>query len=416
MSMQLENKNLIGINSIGRIGKLLLWNQLIEKHFDGAVINVGRTVGQKLEDVIQSIETDTTYGSLYHFLFGHQGKKKCFEVLDYENALISFDGFLIKFLMNERNPLHINWKKENVHIVVDCTGQFTDPTLKADNSKGSLRGHLEGGAEKVILSAPFKIKDKTLKTPDDCIMMVYGINHLSYNPAIHQIISAASCTTTCLSHMMKPLLEHEETSKILTASMSTIHAATNTQSVLDTTPKAGTNDLRKNRSVFNNVIISTTGAAKALEVVIPEIQSIGFMADSVRIPTNSVSLIILNLTFSSGLNSNGEPVINKKLINTIYKQASEGSQKDLLHFSDNQNTSVDFLGFKAAAVIEGYETHTRTGFLPLKAEVLKQFDIHHTKDINLPVTHAKIFGWYDNEFGSYVNCLSRLAVYIDKKC
>ncbi|OQA01799.1 MAG: Glyceraldehyde-3-phosphate dehydrogenase 1 [Bacteroidetes bacterium ADurb.Bin408] len=416
MSHLLNNKNLIGINSIGRIGKLFLWNQLIEKHFGGAVINIGRTAGQKLEDIVQSLETDTTYGSLYHFLYGHACSGKRFEIVDYDEAIIACDGFLIKFLMKERNPLYINWKKENVGIVVDCTGQFTDPTISADNSKGSLRGHLEGGAEKIILSAPFKIKDKSLKMPDDSIMAVYGINHLNYNPAVHQIISAASCTTTCLSHMMKPLLEHKETSKILTASMSTIHAATNTQSVLDTTPKAGASDLRKNRSVLNNVIISTTGAAKALEFVMPEIQSIGFMADSVRIPTNSVSLIILNLTFNSGLNAKGEAIINKKLINSLYEQASEGPQKDLLYFTEKQNTSADFLGFKAAAIIEGCETHTRTGFLPLKADMLSQFGISHNKDINLPVTHAKIFGWYDNEFGSYVNCLSRLAIYIDKKC
>jgi len=414
MANVLENKNLIGINSIGRIGKLMLWNQLIERHFDGAVVNVGRTVGKNLEDIIHAIETDTTYGTLQSFLHGYSGQKKQFEILDYENAIVSYDGFMIKFLVKERNPLYINWRKENVHIVVDCTGQFIDPTDKADISKGSLRGHLEGGAEKVILSAPFKIKDKSLKMPEDSIMMVYGINHFDYEASKHQIISAASCTTTCLSHMMKPLLEHEETSKILTASMSTIHAATNTQSVLDTTPKSGTVDMRKNRSVFNNIIISTTGAAKALEFVIPEIQSIGFMADSVRIPTNTVSLIILNLTFNSGLDNNGEPLISKKLINSIYAQAAQGAQKNLLHFTDKQNTSIDFLGFKAAAIIEGYETHTRTGFLPLKADILNQYGISGAKDINLPVTHAKIFGWYDNEFGSYVNCLTQLAIYIDK--
>ncbi len=415
MDQLMENKNLLGINSIGRIGKLMLWNQIIEKHFDGAVINIGRAVGKKLEDIIHTIETDSTYGSIYPFLYGQNKKGLSIKIIDYEKSIISLDGFLIKFLTKERNPLNINWKKENVRIVVDCTGQFVDPTQSADSGNGSLRGHLEGGAEKVILSAPFKIKDKSLKMPTDSLMMVYGINHLDFNPDVHHILSAASCTTTCLSHMMNPLLEHNQTSKILTASMSTIHAATNTQSVLDSTPKASTGDLRKNRSVFNNIILSTTGAAKALEYVIPEIQNIGFMADSVRIPTNTVSLIILNLTFNAGLDGKNAPVINRKLINNIYKQAAEGAQKGLLHYTEIQNTSVDFIGFKAAAIIEGYETHTRTGFLPLKADILKQYGIEGAKDINLPVTHVKIFGWYDNEFGSYVHSLTKLLVYVDKK-
>lgn len=411
----LENKNLLGINSIGRIGKLMLWNQIAEKHFDGAVVNIGRDVGKSLEDIIHAVETDSTYGAITTFLYGQTSKPKSFEILDYKNSIVEFDGFLVKFLTTDRNPSNINWKKENVRIVVECTGQFVDPTQSSDSERGSLRGHLEGGAEKVILSAPFKIKDKSLKAPQDSIMMVYGINHLDFNPNTHHIISAASCTTTCLSHIIKPLMEHEETSKILTASMSTIHAATNTQSVLDATPKTGTSDFRKTRSVFNNIILSTTGAAKALEFVIPEIQSIGFMADSVRIPTNTVSLIILNLTFNTQLNDKNEPSINKELINGIFKKAAEGAQKRLLHYTDKQNTSVDFIGFKAAAIIEGHETHTRTGFLPLSGAILKQHELSDAKDINLPVTHAKIFGWYDNEFGSYVHSLTKLCIYIDKK-
>jgi len=105
--------------------------------------------------------------------------------------------------------------------------------------------------------------------------------------------------------MIKPLLEHEATNIILTASMSTIHAVTNSQSVLDKVPKAGESDLRKNRSILNNIILTSTNAAKALGDVIPEVQNIGFMADSIRVPTNTMSLIVLNVTFQTRMNKRG---------------------------------------------------------------------------------------------------------------
>lgn len=212
--------------------------------------------------------------------------------------------------------------------------------------------------------------------------------------------------------MVNPLLEDKETCNILTASMSTVHAATNTQSVLDSVPAAGTGDLRKNRSVINNIILSTTGAAKTLEKVLPEIINFGFMADSIRIPTNSVSLIALNITFNSRVNETGLPIITADYINNIYKSVSNGSQKGLLYFSQKQNVSVDLLGFPAAVVIEGISTHTRTGFLKVSSEMLSCVGINNQQDINIPVTHAKIMGWYDNEYGSYVNCLGKLTEYV----
>jgi len=244
--------------------------------------------------------------------------------------------------------------------------------------------------------------------------MIYGINNLQYNHREHHIISAASCTTTGLAHLVKPLLEHHETSSIITASMSTIHAATNTQSILDSVPKAGATDLRKSRSVLNNIILSTTGVTKALEQVLPQIRDIGFMADSVRIPTTTVSLINLNVTFNTKMSPMGEPGINRKVINQIYQQAAEGPQKGLLIYSERQNVSADLIGTMAAAVLEAHETHTRTGFMPIPAENLKCAGIDCGKEIMLPVTHAKIYGWYDNELGSYTNCLSRLTNYIEE--
>ncbi|MDD4566000.1 MAG: glyceraldehyde 3-phosphate dehydrogenase NAD-binding domain-containing protein [Eubacteriales bacterium] len=412
MQTELKSKKILGINGIGRIGKLTLWNHLVLRHFDKIVINSGRTLGKNTDDFINYLTTDSTYGSMDRFLYGHTGKSCEIKVLD--DDLFDFGGIQVKVLTKERNPRDIPWSKEGVRLIIDCTGVFLDPTLPADHAKGSLRGHLEAGAEKVIISAPFKIKDSSTRRPDDCAMFVYGVNHSAYDPSKHHIISAASCTTTALAHMVKPLLEAEETAKIVTASMSTVHAATNNQSILDAPPKSGSSDLRRNRSVVNNIIPTSTGAAIALEEILPEIKSVGFMADSIRVPVNTVSLISLNLTFRTVLSENGEPIISQDFINDIFKKASNGSQKDLLIYSDKQNVSSDMIGCPAAVVIEGHENHTRTGFLSIDGETLSQFGLSSTQDINIPVTHAKIFGWYDNEFGCYVNCLGKLTKYIDK--
>ena len=412
---QLHGKNLLGINGAGRIGKLTIWNHLLNRHFGGLVVNVGRGVGKNLEALIHNVTNDSTYGSLSNFLYGHSGKKCEIKILDSDENLTEINGIPVKFLMNYRNPKDIKWSDHQVRLVVDCTGAFLDPTVPADNSKGSLRGHLEAGADKVIASAPFKIKDSTQKMPADSSIMVYGINHLDFDARKHHVLSAASCTTTGLSHMMLPLLERPETSNILTASMSTIHASTSTQSILDAVPSTGTSDLRKSRSVFNNIIITSTGAAKALEKIIPEVQKIGFMADSVRIPINTASLIILNITFQSPLNDIGEPVITREYLNQIYKETAVGPGAGMLEFSEEQNVSADMIGRKAAVVIEGVETHTRTGFMAVNPKLLQNFGIELTQDIMIPVCHAKIFGWYDNEFGSYVNMLGKLTEYVDKK-
>ncbi|HOT89271.1 MAG TPA: glyceraldehyde 3-phosphate dehydrogenase NAD-binding domain-containing protein, partial [Bacteroidales bacterium] len=328
MKISINEKKLLGINGFGRIGKLSIWYHLISRNFDGVVVNVGREVGQSLEDLIQVIRTDSTYGSIHHFLNGYTNKKCNIDIVDREKGIVSIDGFIVKFLREERNPKNINWRDENVRLVVDCTGKFLDPA-NTNHEKGCLMGHLVAGAQKVITSAPFKIKNASSDDQDNYPTMIYGINHESYNPLHHHIISAASCTTTGLAHMIKPLLEDKETANVLTASLSTVHAATNTQSVLDSVPSSGAKDLRKNRSVLNNIILSSTGAAKTLEKVIPQIKSFGFMADSIRIPTTSVSLIALNITFNSRLNENGVPYINADYIKNIYKTAAQGAQKDL---------------------------------------------------------------------------------------
>ena len=395
-------KATIGINGFGRIGKLTLWNMLLKDDFDRIVINLGREVGKSLVDLVDYAIYDSTYGTLHNFLFGFgSGKEPAVEITDEVNGEVTFYGKKVKFLRSERNPEKIPWGQEGARVVIDTTGKFVDPTDES-SANGTLRGHIAGGARKVILSAPFKLKGKSKTLPEDAVMMVYGVNHMNFDPMNHHIISAASCTTTALAHMMKSLLDHEETSAILTASMSTIHSMTNSQNVLDAVPKSGTSDLRKNRAAGYNIILSTTGAAKALEYILPVMKNIGFMADSVRVPVQTVSLINLNLTFHTPLDKDGFPKINRDFINNVYREAAAGMQKDLLFLSERQNVSSDLKGQMAACVIEGNDTHTRTGFV----------DIPPLS--NVPVTHAKIFGWYDNELGSYVNCLTKLAVYVSK--
>lgn len=410
----LSGKKKLGINGAGRIGKLTLWHHLNQGHFDAFIINTGRTIGRSAAHILDYLTRDSTYGSLDRFLYGYSGKQAELEIVDPEQALFRINSALVKVLTKARNPREINWAREGVQLVVECTGAYADPTTPTDDYRGSIRGHLEAGAEKAILSAPFKIGDSAQKMPPDSAMFVYGVNHDRYDPQLHHIISAASCTTTGLAHMIKPLLETRETASIVTASMSTVHAATNNQNILDAVPKSGTGDLRKNRSVFNNIILTTTGAARALEEILPEIKSIGFMADSVRIPTSTSSLIMLNVTFKTTLDEKGEPLVNRQLINDIYSRAAAGPQKDMVIYSERQNVSSDIIGNPAAIVIEGVETHTRTGFIPITTSTLQECGVAAACDIKIPVTHAKIFGWYDNELGSYVNFLAKLTVYVEK--
>lgn len=414
MSDFLSNRRILGINGAGRIGKLTLWNHLNLRHFEGFVLNTGRKVGRSLDDFIDFLIKDSTYGSLDTFLYGYSGKKCDIRITDREEGTFEINGIPIRLLSQERNPKNIPWAKWGVRLVIECTGAYMDPTLPEDHPKGSVRGHLAGGVEKVIVSAPFKIADDAQKMPKDSGLFIYGVNHANYDPRVHHILSATSCTTTGLAHLIKPLLDTEETSEIVTASMSTIHAATNNQTILDSVPGAGAKDLRRNRSVFNNIIPTSTGAAVALEEILPEIKEFGFMADSVRIPTNTASLIVLNITFNTRIGENGQSVINKNFINEIYRKASQGPQKDMLVFSEKQNVSSDIIGYRAAIVIEGVENHTRTGFIPVLAKTLSEYGISCEQDIRVPVTHAKILGWYDNELGSYTNFLGKFAIYVDE--
>ena len=401
----------LGINGLGRIGKLTLWHHVARKFFDEIVINMGRTVGVSLSDLAQYIERDSTYGSLHGYLYGHNAKH-VISNLDNEKGTMKIDGIRVQILQKARNPVDIGWDRVGVRLVVDTTGQFKDPTLPADTPKGSLRGHIDSGASKVIVSAPFKIKDKSKPMPEDAVTTVMGINDNDYDPRRHRLISNASCTTTCLAHMMKPLINHFGPKSILTASMSTVHAVTGSQEVLDRPAEADAVDLRKNRSIMNNIILTSTGAATTLALVIPEMKEIGFIAESVRIPITTGSLIILVVNLVEELT--GER-IRKETINNIYKEASKKDPYGYLLYTEEQNVSSDIIGLpRAAAIIEGHETHTRTAEVSL--DLKKICGIQQDKNMDfdqaarISITQAVIYGWYDNELGSYVNILGDRAV------
>lgn len=401
----------LGLNGLGRIGKLSLWHHVSRKHFSGLVVNIGRDVGGGLADLAAAIERDSTYGRLGTYLHGHKAGR-IIQELDETAGTMLVDGIPVKILREARNPKDIAWRENGVKLVVDTTGVFKDPTADASDSRGAMRGHLQAGAEKVLLSAPFKIKSKGLDMPDDAITTVMGINDEMYDAEKHSLISAASCTTTCLSYMIKPLMERLGAERILSASMVTVHAATGSQQVLDRLPGAGATDLRKNRSILNNIILTTTGAAKALALVIPEMESIGFMAESVRIPTSSGSLIILVLNLQDDMDS----PTKRAEINNIYKEFSQINP--YLVYTEEQNVSSDILGTpKAATVIEASETHTRTASIPVNLEKVKAANIAPGADpiLNVPVTQAVVYGWYDNELGSYTNMLGDLTVQVAEK-
>ena len=412
--MSAGNK-VLGVNGFGRIGKLTVWHHVARKYFDEIVVNIGRQAGVSLEDIAHYVERDSTYGWLHGYLYGHQGKPVV-DDLDDNNGTMLIDGVKIQFLRTHRKPLDIEWRDHDVRLVVDTTGQFLDPTLEADHPGGAVRGHLESGAEKVILSAPFKIKDKRALTPNDAVTTVMGINSSDYDPRGHKIISNASCTTTCLAHMMKPLINAFGPKKIMSASMATVHAATGSQEVLDRLPKAGKTDLRKNRSIMNNIILTTTGAARALRLVIPEMEEIAFIAESVRIPTVTGSLIILVINLQE------EPTgdyVKREMINDIYRQAAEDSPEGYLYYTEKQNVSGDIIGMpKVAATIEGHETHSRTAEATIDLAKIPGIEKDLLSNpgggtvVRIPVTQAVIYGWYDNEMGSYVNMLGDRTVSI----
>jgi glyceraldehyde 3-phosphate dehydrogenase len=407
-----------GINGAGRIGKLSIWHHVARRSFEGLVLNVGRPAGNSLEDIADYIIRDSTYGSLSRYIHGFRGGR-IIEELNEATGTMRINGVPVEILRETRNPSEIPWKEKGVSLVADCTGAFGDPTLPADSQKGSLRGHFEGGASRIILSAPFKISDKSKHMPDDAVTSIQGINEDDYDPRRHRIVSVASCTTTCLSFMVKPILDHFGSEPILGASMVTVHAATGSQEVLDRLPDAHSDDLRKSRGILNNIILTTTGAASALGLVIPQMKEIGFIAESVRIPTSTGSLVILVLNIQ---NATPEKEITREEINNIYAEAADGTYSRYLSFSETQNVSSDIVGTASAAIIEGRETRVQTAPVrvvlsdtcrivpegaPLQADA--------SSILEVPVSQVVVYGWYDNELGSFSNMMGERTIAIAKR-
>ena len=244
----------------------------------------------------------------------------------------------------EKDPAKLPWKELGVDIVVECTGLFTD--------KEKAVAHVNAGAKKVIISAPAKNHDVTV---------VLGVNTEAYDAAKHTIISCGSCTTNCLAPVAKVLLDSFGIQRGL---MTTIHSYTNDQAVLDIPHRKG--DLRRARAAAVNMIPTSTGAAKALAEVIPALKG-KFDGQSIRVPTVDVSII--DLTFET------EKALTKDSVHAAMKAAADGPMKDILKYIDIPLVSGDFIGEPASSV----------------------FDATLTQVIG--DRFAKIFAWYDNEWG-----------------
>jgi len=328
----------VGINGFGRIGRNV-FKALLKNYSD------------ELEVVAINDLTDAStlahllkYDSLYGIFDGKVEAK--------ENSII-VNSKEIK-IYAERDPKNIPWGKEGVDIVLECTGLFRD----AEKAKA----HIEGGAKKVLISAPAKNEDITI---------VLGVNEEQYDSAKHNIISNASCTTNCLAPFAKIL---DKEFGIVEGLMTTIHSYTNDQKILD----APHSDLRRARAAAESMIPTTTGAAKAVALVLPQLKGkLNGMA--VRVPTPTVSITDLVCTVAK------DATIEE--INAAFKKASENEMKGILGFSEEPLVSVDYRGDERSSIVDGLSTMV----------IGKRL--------------VKVVSWYDNEWG-YSNRLADLAKYV----
>ncbi len=253
-------------------------------------------------------------------------------------------GFSKPKVVAEKDPAKLPWKELGVDVVLECTGLFTDREKAA--------AHLHAGGKKVIISAPAKGQDATI---------VLGVNTEAYDPGKHSIISCGSCTTNCLAPVAKVLLDNFGIQRGL---MTTIHSYTNDQAVLDIPHRKG--DLRRARAAAVNMIPSTTGAAKALSEVIPALKG-KFDGQSMRVPTMDVSIV--DLTFET------DKPITRDTINAAMKHAAETSMKGILDYIDIPLVSGDFIGDPHSSIFDATITQV------------------------MGDRFAKVFSWYDNEWG-----------------
>ncbi|TMD88923.1 MAG: type I glyceraldehyde-3-phosphate dehydrogenase [Chloroflexi bacterium] len=331
----------IGINGFGRIGRQTL-KAMLERH------------PRDLEVVALNDITDTRTNAhllKYDSTYGHFPG----EVEATADTLI-VNGHKVK-VISQRDPGQIPWGDLGVELVIESTGLFTDAEKAA--------AHLRGGAKKVIISAPAKGEDLTI---------VLGVNDDMYDPAKHNIISNASCTTNCLAPAAKVLNDNFGIERGL---MNTIHSYTNDQRILDQVHK----DLRRARTAGSNIIPTTTGAARALSLVIPELKG-RFDGMSLRVPTVTVSVV--------DFVANVRKEATKESINDAYKEAAAGSLNGILGVTEEPLVSMDFRGDPRSSIIDGLSTMVTGGNM------------------------VKVIAWYDNEWGYSCRCAD-LANFIGQK-
>ncbi|HEY3935300.1 MAG TPA: type I glyceraldehyde-3-phosphate dehydrogenase [Gemmatimonadales bacterium] len=263
---------------------------------------------------------------------------------------IVVDGAAIK-VVSEKDPAKLPWRELGVDIVVESTGHFTD--------RAAAARHLDAGAKKVLISAPAKGEDKTF---------VYGVNHLEYDPAKHHVVSNASCTTNCLVPVVKVVMD---AFGFVHGFMTTVHSYTNDQHVLDLPHK----DLRRARAAALSIIPTSTGAAKATSLVIPEVKG-KIDGIALRVPTADVSIVDLTCTVGRAT------TIDE--VNTAFRAAAAGALRGVLEVSDEPLVSVDYIGNLASSTIDMLSTSVVDGTL-----------LH-------------VSSWYDNEMGYSARCVDMI--------
>jgi len=325
----------VGINGFGRIG--MLTTKAAMRSEDIEVVAVNDVM--PMESLALLFERDSTHG-LWH-------------------EDVAFDGNILRIgereikTFSEREPARSPWGDVGVDVVVESSGKFTNREAAA--------GHLEGGAKKVIVSAPAKGADATF---------IYKVNHESYDPERHHVVSNASCTTNCIVPMAKVL---QDNFGIESGYMTTCHAYTNDQSLLDAAHK----DPRRARGAAQSIIPTSTGAARVVGVIFPELRGrVDGMALRVPIPDGSITDFVAQV----GRETSAEEV------NTAFKQAAEGALKDILDYSEAPLVSSDIVGNPASCI----------------------FDSQLTMSVGRTV---KVLGWYDNEWG-FSNRTADLVSYI----
>jgi len=316
----------VAINGFGRIGRLTL-RTILERHKTNLTIVAINDMAD-LQTNAHLFRYDSTYGIF-------PGKVEVGE------GILKIDGLNISAI-NQKDPSRLPWRQLNVDIVIESTGVFTDAA--------QVRAHLEAGAKKVIITAPAKDEDITL---------VLGVNDSAYNPRKHHIVSNASCTTNCLAPVANVIHNHFGIERGL---MTTTHAYTNDQRILDLMHK----DLRRARAAAMNIVPTSTGAAKAIGLVMPELKG-KLHGLSLRVPTSTVSVVdlVVDLKKSASVED----------LNNALQKAAEGKMNGILAYSAEPLVSSDFRGNSASSTVDGLSTVVLEGRM------------------------AKVLSWYDNEWG-----------------